>query len=214
MVDNMVVKQGPGKHGEKAGFWAKNAGCPDRRKTLWSRGDRKRPLGPAGDRENRAESMVGRKLRKWGYDRHIPKRQILPGKMRESSYYGKSAKKGDLAWREKSMKNEQSKAKKQAVKWPKYQVKSKRLVGRKKIMSKEAICEICGGGKAFIQWTPFETILMFSDIRYGQMKMESIRICERCRSYVMKIFRPVPEAFGGCQTLVDIIQVVRQEIGS
>lgn len=79
-------------------------------------------------------------------------------------------------------------------------------------MAKGVKCEICGAPGAFIQWTPFETIVSMSDVRHGQILMESIRICETCKSRVYKLQRSNSEAFYGCQTLEDIIRTVREEI--
>lgn len=78
-------------------------------------------------------------------------------------------------------------------------------------MGKSRNCEICAEHRAFIQWSPYEAILMFSDIRNSQLKFESIRICEKCRSRVMKMFRGDGEVFEGCQNIEDIKQTVRKD---
>lgn len=92
----------------------------------------------------------------------------------------------------------------------KNQVKKRNLVERKKKMKNREKCEICREERAVIQWTPFEAILMMSDIKKTQLKLESIRICGKCKGRVYKMQRSDSESFYNCETLEDIIKTVKE----
>lgn len=77
---------------------------------------------------------------------------------------------------------------------------------------KKQKCDICGKEKAFIVWTPLESIILFADAENKQLTFESVVICENCRSRIMLMFRADGNCFEGCQSIKDLIETVRKEL--
>lgn len=73
-------------------------------------------------------------------------------------------------------------------------------------------CEICGSKKAFIVWTPLESIILFAVAKQKQMTFESVVVCTNCKSRIMLMFRADGNCFGGCMTISDLIGTVRKEL--
>lgn len=73
-------------------------------------------------------------------------------------------------------------------------------------------CQICGGEKGFVIWTPLESILLFADADNRQLTFESVVICENCKSRIMLMFRSDGNCFGGCQSIKDLVETVRKEL--
>lgn len=78
-----------------------------------------------------------------------------------------------------------------------------------KIMQK---CGICDRGKAFIVWTPLESILLFADAKYKNMNFWDVLICENCKSRIMLMYRADGNCFEGCESIQDLIETVRKEL--
>lgn len=73
-------------------------------------------------------------------------------------------------------------------------------------------CEICDSKKAFIVWTPLESILLFATAKQKQLTFESVVVCTNCKSRIMLMFKADGNCFEGCQTIEDLIGTVRKEL--
>lgn len=73
-------------------------------------------------------------------------------------------------------------------------------------------CDICGGKKAFIVWTPLEAALLFAPAKNRQLTFESVLVCENCKSRIMLLMRSDGNCFEGCESIEDLKDTVRKEL--
>lgn len=73
------------------------------------------------------------------------------------------------------------------------------------------ICQVCLGGPTLIVWNPVKSVSEFKFKKGAKLSRHDVVVCRECMDAILFMWLSDREIFSGCQTLHDILRIVRQE---